>query len=747
MPSRRLVQVQAREALDSDPALAAQIIAELNGFPEASGGGRTARLVLNERIPLTILRSHAAAIRTVAVSPDSQHILTTSDDETARIWRVDGGSEPVELDHRSGNRSSPMAAKSFVLGGVYAPDGGMIATYAVDRNVRLWTSDGALINTLLHERFVDSARFSPDGTLLLTTPNRHDTAVIWNVRDVRGGPLYRLSHPATVTSAEFARVRDPRQVLTLAAGVVRIWTLRGDGPPVERIIPVPDGALASVATFSGDDGTNLAVGSRDGRVWLLSSTGPSEGPVLHPPSDSGPVQFIRRSSDGGSLAVVWSNAARLWDPRNDRQFTLKHPTEAPIRLAVFSNDGSFLATSVADTRAWLWPLMPVAALPVELRGHSERVESLEFSRDGRLLVTGSSDGTARVWRTASVEPERIARLLPDRRVTFNQTGAYAAVVDNEFLKVWRIHGSGATAIASVALASTAIRQLQVDQTGSHVLTIAENGELRVWKSDPASNRLELILQRDGMAAATFGPRGSDVRAIDMQGGVRTWQFGGTWPPATGSALIPNIQSAVWSLDGTRALAVVGNKAILVSGTDGRQLGELVCTEPITAVALDSTGVRAVTSTTVGTEIWNVGSLRTGERPASVPLPRVGDTAAAITFSGDGSRVLVRDVLGTARVFRSDGTDLPTELTGERLTAVNFDTDGSRVVGVASDGRVLRWRVGWNQLIAALQDITATCLTPEQRMQFFAEPAERARAQNLTCMAAKRARSSEITNRP
>jgi WD40 repeat protein len=48
-----------------------------------------------------------------------------------------------------------------------------------------------------------------------------------------------------------------------------------------------------------------------------------------------------------------------------------------------------------------------------LRGHEEQVWALAFAPDGRSLVTGSWDGTARVWGVAPIAIVG-GRLVADR---------------------------------------------------------------------------------------------------------------------------------------------------------------------------------------------------------------------------------------------------------------------------------------------------------------------------------------------
>jgi WD40 repeat protein len=62
-----------------------------------------------------------------------------------------------------------------------------------------------------------------------------------------------------------------------------------------------------------------------------------------------------------------------------------------------------------DPTIYLGPVTSVVGtvgdiLPtVRLRGHRENVTDFAFSADGQLLVSGSADGTVRLWRVPDFE--------------------------------------------------------------------------------------------------------------------------------------------------------------------------------------------------------------------------------------------------------------------------------------------------------------------------------------------------------
>ncbi|MFX0201897.1 MAG: WD40 repeat domain-containing protein [Candidatus Hodarchaeota archaeon] len=71
-----------------------------------------------------------------------------------------------------------------------------------------------------------------------------------------------------------------------------------------------------------------------------------------------------------------------------------------VLTVAFSTDGRFVLTGSVDNTARLWEV----ATGKEVRrfeGHQEMIYSVAFSRNGHFVLTGSADMTSRLWEVAT----------------------------------------------------------------------------------------------------------------------------------------------------------------------------------------------------------------------------------------------------------------------------------------------------------------------------------------------------------
>ncbi len=152
------------------------------------------------------------------------------------------------------------------------------------------------------------------------------------------------------------------------------------------------------------DGKLLATGGSDGnaKIWDFSS----HEELLMLNGDAGTADDLSFSPDGARLAVSYQNGTTiLWDAKTGEKL-LSLPSSWWATSNDFSPDGKQLAVGhyVDENEgiAQIWDLQ-TGKVSLTLKGHSFVVDDVDFSPDGKRLLTASGDGTAKVWDSATGE--------------------------------------------------------------------------------------------------------------------------------------------------------------------------------------------------------------------------------------------------------------------------------------------------------------------------------------------------------
>jgi serine/threonine protein kinase len=259
----------------------------------------------SDLVPLDRQAEHRAAINQVALSPDGQLFVTTSDDKSACLW------DKATLK----KLQTFLGHQDAVLSAAFSPDGQMLATGSRDTTIKLWeVSSGRLLATLVgHTRGITRIVFSPDGKTVATISGSSFFGIPAEARlweKTSGKPIGApLQHQETMSKLVF--MQDSKTLWTWGKDkTVRQWSAT-TGLAVDSPLSFPEVAdWRSSVTFS-PDGQWVLVGMRDGtaNVWDLATRKAIGRPVAH----GAPVLAVAFSADAKLFLTASSGSNKVWE--------------------------------------------------------------------------------------------------------------------------------------------------------------------------------------------------------------------------------------------------------------------------------------------------------------------------------------------------------------------------------------------------------------------------------------------------
>ena len=329
------------------------------------------------------------------------------------------------------------------------------------------------------------------------------------------------------------------------------------GPGTALIPRVVNGRTLQAHSSAGfcvafsPDGKRLASGGADGtvKIWdpAIGASG-STFRILPRAGKHAAVMALAFSLNNALLAAACDDLTiRLIDAvTGDERDRI--PQDYFANTLAFSPDGRTLAWAGTnpknpDPTAGTWreiTLWDVVAGKVRLRltGHTDGISSLAFSADGTMIISGSYDGTVRLWQTDSgrelaslkgQQPIHSVAIAPDQQVIAAATGHRYRSNDGQtptnqgVVTLWDV--ASRLELASLPEHTGAALTVAFSPNGKVVASGGHDGMIKLWDRVAKKERASLVGHQGNVYALTFSPDGRTLASTGLDSTVRVWLLG------------------------------------------------------------------------------------------------------------------------------------------------------------------------------------------------------------------------------
>jgi WD40 repeat protein len=582
-------------------------------------------------------------------------------------------------------------------------------------------------------------------------------------------PSTKLSHSGSLPSVAAQRHMEPRKLTALVRGELdwivmkalekdrgrRYETANGFAMDVQRYLadepvqagppsagyrlrkllkrhrgPVLAAVLVLAALVTGIVG--LTVGLVEAEQARQDETQQRQAAVTNAAKAKDEAGKAKRAREKAQRLAKDEKAAR---DRAEKQLLraewLLYASQINLAQQAWENNNGFLAfhhleSCRRDFRGWEhdYLVMLFHRGQRTLRGHTGEVTSVALSRDGKRAVTGSADGTVKVWDTAT---GNVTRTLKRNALRVNTGAVYCVALSpngrrlvsgnwdtmGESMTVWDLDKGERVAARTGDLSGTLSVALSPDGTRvvcgnmAGAVTIRDAATLRETLSLRAAGAVaqpNVWGQGKAVCSLAISPDAKQVVGCDHDRTIKIWDAANGKQTRTLRGHTDGLTSVAVSPDGRHIVSGSMDRAVKVwDAVTGREIRTLKGhTGTVSGVAVSADGRRIVSSSYDGTaRVWDA---ETGQEIRTL----VGHTAevTSVAVSRDGTRVVSGSRDKTVKVWDAAAPPEPQTWRAGMFAVVAVSADGRRVVTGGMDGAVQVWDATTGRQTLAVKRHTA-----------------------------------------
>ncbi|KAL5589207.1 hypothetical protein FOBRF1_015735 [Fusarium oxysporum] len=371
--------------------------------------------------------------------------------------------------------------------------------------------DGCLQVLEGHDNWVTCVSFSENSKILASGSNDR-TVRLWLVDS--GQCLWELhGHERPIVSVTFSQ--DSKLLASVSEdGDAQLWSV-DSGKCIKELNRYDDWVTSVAFSF----GSRLIVSTRQDQTIRLWETG-NEGSSQAYKGHEGWVGNVVLSPQSGLAASYSDNIVHLWQIANGQLLRDLRGHTDRVTLVSFSRDSTLLASSSYDKTVRVWRVDNGDC--VQILRYKATVKALTFFPSSRLLVTAIYS-EIQVWDIAT--GECIQELSGHRdwvtHVAFSpDSKLMASASEDETVRLWqvgddeKIRNSNSSDGSILAWTVSSNRALIASVSNDHV---------QLWRTDNGECIQKLKGHDDSILSVTFSPNTRFLASSSYDGTVRLWK--------------------------------------------------------------------------------------------------------------------------------------------------------------------------------------------------------------------------------